>query len=75
MTTTLTETPEPPPEPAKPAPAIQGGTSAVYVLGMIGAIVWFWRQATSGREKALAPLKAIVWPALLVYAAFKALKR
>ena len=46
---------------------------AVYGLGLIGALVWFWRQAHTPGEHATGVLKAIVWPAFLVYHAFKAL--
>jgi hypothetical protein len=44
---------------------------AIYGLGMIGALVYFLGTAQSGREYVLAFGKALVWPALLVYRAFK----
>jgi hypothetical protein len=53
------------------APKQSGG--AVYGLGMIGALVYFAGTADSGKDYALALGKAMVWPALLVYRAFKAL--
>ncbi len=53
------------------APPAGGG--AVYGLGMIGALVYFLGSAESGRDHVLAVGKAIVWPALLVYRAFKVL--
>ena len=53
------------------APPAGGG--AVYGLGMIGALVYFVGSADSGKEYVLAVGKAIVWPALLVYRAFKVL--
>ena len=53
------------------APPAGGG--AVYGLGMIGALVYFLGSAETGREYVLAVGKAIVWPALLVYRAFKVL--
>jgi hypothetical protein len=56
----------------KPTTAQQGG-GAVYGLGLIGALVWFCRQANEPGEYAVGVLKALVWPALLVYEAFKAL--
>ena len=43
----------------------------VYVLGLIGAAVFFISQATSFWLGVLGFLKAIVWPALLVYESFK----
>ena len=50
----------------KSAPA-----SAVYGLGFIGAAVYFISHATSFWIGVLGFLKAIVWPAFLVYEAFK----
>jgi hypothetical protein len=50
----------------------QGGV--VYTLGLIGALLWFWRQANGAGEHLVAVLKALVWPAFLVYDAFKALR-
>lgn len=41
--------------------------SAVYGLGVIGALVYFWPQAVSLSEHLLAVGKSLVWPALLVY--------
>ena len=57
------------------ASAQAGGGSPVYGLGFIGAVAWFWNQANDPKERAVAVLKALVWPALLVHAAFKALDR
>jgi hypothetical protein len=42
---------------------------------MIGALVWFWRDATGVTGHVLAVLKALVWPAFLVHDAFRALHR
>jgi hypothetical protein len=53
------------------APPAGGG--AVYGLGMIGALAYFLGSAQSGPDYVLAVGKAIVWPALLVYRAFKVL--
>jgi hypothetical protein len=50
-----------------------GGGGAVYGLGFIGALVWFWQEATGFGEHVVGVLKAIVWPAFLVYDALKAL--
>ena len=49
--------------------------SAVYGLGFIGAAVWFISQATSFGVGVVGFLKAIVWPAFLVYQAFQYLAR
>ena len=56
-------------------PARSQAGDAVYGLGFIGALVWFWRQADGGNERAVAVLKALIWPAFLVHDAFKALGR
>jgi hypothetical protein len=51
-----------------------GGGSPVYGLGLIGAVAWNWQQATTPRDRALAVLKSMAWPAFLVYGAFRALE-
>ncbi len=43
------------------------GGGAVYGLGLIGAAVYFLQQATNFQEGLIGILKALVWPALLVY--------
>jgi len=48
-----------------------GPSGAVYGLGFIGAVVYFISQATGFWMGVLGFLKAIVWPAFLVYEAFK----
>ena len=48
---------------------------AVYGLELVGALVWYWQQAQSPGERAVSVLKALVWPAFLVYDALKALHR
>ena len=45
--------------------------SAVYGLGFIGAAIYFISVATSFWVGVLGFLKALVWPAFLVYEAFK----
>ena len=50
-----------------------GGGDAVYGLGLIGALVYYWQQADSFGQHLLGILKALVWPAFLVYYAFRAL--
>ncbi|OFX87840.1 MAG: hypothetical protein A2W99_16120 [Bacteroidetes bacterium GWF2_33_16] len=44
---------------------------AVYGLGFIGAAVYFIVHATSFWMGVFGFLKAIVWPAFIVYEAFK----
>lgn len=48
------------------------GGGAVYGLGMIGAMAYFFQSAETGWDYVLAIPKASLWPALLV---FKLLKR
>jgi len=48
---------------------VQSG--AVYGLGFIGAAIYFISHATGFWAGLLGFLKAIVWPAFLVYEAFK----
>lgn len=45
----------------------------VYGLGLIGALIYYISTATGFWMGALGILKAIVWPAFLVYAALKTL--
>ena len=45
----------------------------VYVLGLIGALVWYWQKADGTGEHVVGVLKAFAWPAYLVYEVFKAL--
>lgn len=45
--------------------------NAVYCLGLIGAAVYFVGQATSFGTGVIGFLKALVWPAFLVYEVFK----
>jgi hypothetical protein len=52
---------------------MQGG-GAVYGLGLIGALVWYWRQAEKPGDHLRAVLKALVWPAFLSYKAFATLQ-
>ena len=46
---------------------------AVYALGLIGAAVYFISIATGFWDGLLGVIKALVWPAILVFDAFKAL--
>jgi hypothetical protein len=43
------------------------GGGAVYGLGLIGAIVYYVQQADSFWVGVLGILKALVWPAMVVY--------
>jgi hypothetical protein len=51
----------------------ENGCNAVYGIGFIGAVIYFIANATSFWMGVLGFLKAIVWPAILVYEALKQL--
>ena len=46
-------------------------SSAVYGLGLIGAAVYFISTAAGFWMGVLGFLKALVWPAILIFEAFK----
>ncbi len=46
--------------------------NAVYGLGVIGAMIYFITNATGFWMGLIGFLKALVWPAFLVYEALKA---
>ncbi len=48
-----------------------GSSNAVYGLGLIGAAIYFLSQAAGFWMGVLGILKAIVWPAFLVYEVLK----
>lgn len=52
----------------------RSGGDAVYGLGLIGALVYFLQHSTNFWNGALGVLKAIVWPAFLIYELLKFLK-
>ncbi|MBK7441715.1 MAG: hypothetical protein IPL12_04930 [Bacteroidetes bacterium] len=45
--------------------------STVYGIGLIGALIYFIANATSFWMGVLGILKALVWPAFLVYKLFE----
>lgn len=55
---------------------VGGGSisDAIYGLGFIGAVVYFIQHADSFWQGAFGLLKAIVWPAILVYKLLEFLK-
>lgn len=53
---------------------VGGGGGAVYGLGFIGALVYFLQQASTFWERVLGILKAILWPAFVVYGLLDFLK-
>lgn len=54
----------------KNANACSAAGGGVYGLGFIGALIYFLFHATSFWLGLLGILKAIVWPAMLVYGLF-----
>ena len=53
---------------------VKGSSCAVYGLAFIGALIYFIQHADSFGMGVLGVLKAIVWPAILVYELLKFLK-
>ena len=51
--------------------SISSGGNAVYCLGLVGALVYYVSQATSFWAGVIGVLKALVWPAFLVYELLK----
>jgi len=49
------------------------GAGAIYGLGIIGALVYFWQEADVWWEYLFAFVQAILWPAWMVYDLFQAL--
>jgi hypothetical protein len=43
------------------------GGGAVYGLGLLGALAYFFGSARSGQEYLLAAPTALFWPAIVVY--------
>jgi len=52
-----------------------GGASAVYGLGFIGAIVYYIGHSATFSAGVVGFLKALVWPAFLVYQALEFLAK
>lgn len=49
-------------------------SSAIYGLGLIGAMIYFIQHAATFGMGVFGVLKAFVWPALVVYELLKFLK-
>jgi len=50
------------------------GEGAIYGLGFIGAIIYYIQTANNFGEGIVGVLKAIVWPAFMVYELLKLLQ-
>lgn len=48
-----------------------GAGGALYFVGFLGAIVFFWQQANGLWEYIVGLFQAIFWPAFMVYELFK----
>lgn len=48
-----------------------GGGNMVYFFGLIGALVYYLQQANSFGEGVMGVLKALVWPAFIIYELLK----
>ncbi len=57
----------------KPNYSSNASGGAVYGIGLIGAAIYYISTASGFWMGALGLLKALVWPAFLVYEALKAL--
>ncbi len=51
-----------------------GGSSAVYGLGFVGALVYYIQHATTFVGGLVGIVKAMIWPALFVYRLIQLLK-
>jgi hypothetical protein len=50
------------------------GNGAIYGMGFIGALFYFIHQATSFLMGVMGVIKAVFWPAVLVYKVLEFLK-
>jgi len=46
-------------------------SNAVYGLGLLGAAVYYWQTSPMLTDKLVGLIKAIFWPAFLVYKAMQ----
>lgn len=51
-----------------------GPSGAVYGLGFIGALVYYLQHAATFQAGLIGFLKALVWPAFLIYKLLEVLK-
>jgi hypothetical protein len=51
-----------------------GASSVIYGMGFIGSVFYFLQHATNFWDGCWGILQSFVWPAILVYQAFLALK-
>lgn len=53
---------------------VTGASSCIYGLAFLGALIYFIQQATTFWIGVLGVLKALVWPAILIYKVLEFLK-
>ncbi len=51
-----------------------GGGGAVYGLGLIGAVIYYFQHSVVFMDYVIGFLKALVWPAFLIHKVFELLK-
>lgn len=51
----------------------ENGGGWIWFLGTIGAVIYYFQQASGFGEYVVGFLKALVWPAYFVYHIFKSL--
>lgn len=51
-----------------------GATGGVYGLGAIGAAIYYLQHSTTFWDGAVGILKALLWPAFLVYKVLESVK-
>ena len=47
-----------------------GASGAIYGLGFVGAVVYFIQNSHTFMDGVIGVLKAIIWPALLIFKLF-----
>jgi hypothetical protein len=53
---------------SKPTTVVRGGSGgAVYSLGLIGALVYYWQHAHGFWAHVWSVVEAILWPAFVIY--------
>lgn len=52
---------------ARTSAAGAGGAGAVYGLGLLGALVYYWQNADGFWLHLWALVEALLWPAFVVY--------
>lgn len=51
-----------------------GPSGAIYGLGFVGALVYFIQHAASFGDGVFGVVKALIWPAILIYRVLELLK-